>query len=73
MFFCEFSIRGQLNSVNYLFRLFGISLAFIAGAYVEFRIVPYLFVPFPIIFAVLFVLLPNTPQHLLRTNQLQVS
>lgn len=59
--------------MTYLFRLFGISLAFIIGAYVEFRIVPYLFLPVPILFAILFALLPNTPQQLLRTNQLQVS
>lgn len=71
--FHSISIRGKLSSIPYLFRLFGISFSYIAGAYIDFRIIPYVFVPVPILFSVLFTFLPDTPQQLLRTNQFEVS
>lgn len=67
-----YSIRGKLNSMTYLFRLFGIMFSYVGGAFVDFQVVPYISLPVPILFVILFACLPNTPQQLLRSNQFEV-
>lgn len=62
----------MLSSIVSLFRNLGILFGYIAGATVQYQNIPYIFVLIPIVFAVLFTYLPNTPQFYLRTNQLQV-
>lgn len=62
-----FSIRGRLSSISYLSRNTGILVSYIVGAILQYRMVPCVFVTFPIVFAIWFAILPNTPQfHLQR-------
>lgn len=67
--FYDFSIRGKLGSFSHLTRNIGLLSAYIIGAVVEYKIVPCIFIFIPILFAILFSLLPNTPQyHLHKGN-----
>lgn len=67
-----FSIRGRLTSMAVLSMNMGISIAYILGAYVDFHYIPYVCVPIPIVFAVSFIFLPNTPRYHIRKGDIQV-
>lgn len=67
------SIRGRLCTFSLLFRNIGVLVAFIVNAVVDYEYVPCIFIFIPFVYAVLFMLLPNTPQYYLRKNQDQVS
>jgi Sugar (and other) transporter len=42
---------------------------FIAGSYLSYELVPKIMISLPIIFALTFVFLPETPQHLLKSGK----
>lgn len=69
--FC--SIRGALSSSAVLVRSIGYMTALIIGAYVDYAIVPYINIGLPVLFAILFVCLPNTPQFLIRQRKYEAS
>lgn len=66
-------IRGALSSISMLARNTGYMVAFAVGAYVEYVIVPYLYIGLPILFLILFLCLPNTAPFLVRHGKYEVS
>lgn len=64
-------IRGKLSSISYLSRNAGILLGYIVGAVLQYRLVPCVFVTFPIVFAIWFAFLPNTPQFYLQKGEMR--
>ena len=54
-------------------RNIGILIAFIVGASVDYKYVPCIYIIFPIIFGIAFILFPNSPQYHLKRAQFQVS
>lgn len=67
------SNRGRLCSMSLLLRNFGTLLIFVLGATVDYHTIPCICITIPIIFAICFTLLPNTPQFYLNKGQYQVS
>lgn len=67
------SIRGTLGSLLLVNCNIGVLLAFIAGAYVDYRTIPYVMISLPIIFFIAFACMPDTPQHLLSVNKVEVT
>lgn len=45
---------------------------FVVGAYVDYMMVPCIFIFFPVVYLLFFMTMPNTPQHLLREGKIQV-
>lgn len=68
-----FSIRGRLSTFSQISRVIGVLVAFIVNAVVDYEYVPCIFIFIPFLYAILFMLLPNTPQYYLQKNQDQVS
>lgn len=68
----HFRIRGKLGSMALLIRSIGYLLAFIVGAYVEYSIVPFIYLGIPILFLAFLLYLPNTAPYLIRTGQYEV-
>ena len=62
----EDKIRGVLGSFFILSINVGTLLMFIAGSYLSYSLVPRIMISLPIVFALTFVFLPETPQHLLK-------
>lgn len=69
---CFLSIRGRLGSIFLFFRNTGTLIGYILGASVEYEIIPCINVIIPIVFVVVFMMMPNTPQFYLRKGQIQV-
>lgn len=67
-----FSIRGRLGSLQLFVRNIGILLAYILGATIDYKYIPSMCVVIPIIFAIAFAILPNTPQFYLQREKTQV-
>lgn len=65
-------IRGALGSSTMMVRAVGLLIGYVIGVTVPYLYVPVVSVLFPIIFFVIFVLLPNTPQFYLRKHQTHV-
>lgn len=70
--FSQFSIRGRLGSLIQVTRNSGILIAYIVGAIVDYRHIPFVFIIIPLVYAVGFSFIPNTPQYYLKKNQIQV-
>lgn len=68
-----YSIRGRLGSVMLFLRNIGILIAYILGATVDYKNIPFVCVVVPIVFGIIFLTLPNTPQYLLQKGQTLVS
>lgn len=68
-----FSIRGRLGSSTQVVRNIGVLLGFIFGASVDYKTIPCISGILPIAFAIIFVMLPNTPRYYLQKGQYQVS
>lgn len=68
-----YRIRGRLGSLLSLYLNIGILLGYTGGAYLDFRTVPYVMIPFPILFFCAFMCMPNTPQYLLDRGMIDVS
>lgn len=66
-------IRGALSSAPLVVRSIGYMAAFAIGAYVDYSIVPLLYIGLPILFFVLFLCLPNTAPYLVRHGKYEVS
>lgn len=69
----ESSIRGRLGGVTLVMRNFGILIAYVLGATIDYFQIPIVCVTVPIIFMILFVMLPSTPQYFLRKKEWKVS
>lgn len=65
------SIRGSLTSLSMLSWNIGALIAYILGAFVEYHIIPYICISMPVIFAVIFIMLPNTPRFYLARGEVQ--
>ncbi|XP_055304279.1 uncharacterized protein LOC129569467 [Sitodiplosis mosellana] len=65
------SIRGRLGSSTQIIRNLGVLVGFILSASVEYKVIPCISGIFPIIFAIIFVMLPNTPRYYLQKGQIQ--
>lgn len=66
-------IRGTLGGVAPFCRNVGLLIAYILGAHLPYRDIPLVCIIFPIIFAVVFTMLPNTPRFYLQRGQIHVS
>lgn len=66
------SIRGRLGSLPLLFRNIGILIAYILGAMVDYKYIPWICVTIPIVFIVYFMTLPNTSQYYLQRGSFEV-
>lgn len=66
-------IRGSLGSINLTTRNFGALLAYGLGAYVPYEYSPYIYVSMPIVYLIVFGLLPNTPRYLVQKRKFSVS
>lgn len=73
MFNFYFSIRGRLCGISAFFRNIGLLIGYILGSYVDYRYIPWIYITFPVIFFLIFVLIPNTPQYYIQKEQYQVS
>lgn len=67
----EDNVRGVLGSFFIFSINLGTLLMFIAGTYLHYSVVPKLMISLPIIFALTFVFLPETPQHLLKLGKVK--
>lgn len=65
----EDKIRGTLGSFFIFSINFGTLLMFLAGHYLNYSVVPRVMIAFPIIYALTFAFLPETPQHLLKIGK----
>ncbi|XP_065372328.1 facilitated trehalose transporter Tret1-like [Calliphora vicina] len=64
------SIHGALSSMAMLFLSFGIMLGFIFSSHLDYYLNPCLIIIFPIIYLVAVTQFPETPQYLLRKQQI---
>lgn len=65
-------IRGALGSVQLLSRSVRYLVAYIAGAIVDYSTFPFIFMGLPIITFLLFVLITNSPQFLMKKGDFEV-
>lgn len=65
----EDSVRGTLGSFFIFAINVGTLLMFVAGTYLSYALVPQIMISLPIIFALTFVFLPETPQHLIKRGK----
>lgn len=66
------SVRGALGSVTSVGIDIGTLLAFILGAYFNYRVTPIVAIAITLLFTVVFAFFPETPLFLLKRNQLWV-
>lgn len=69
---CCYRIRGRLGSLLMLSVTIGILFGFIAGTYLTYYLVPKIFLPLPIVFFVLFIFFPETPQYYIKRKSFDV-
>lgn len=69
----RYRIRGFLGFMQPLIVGIGILYAYVCGAFIEYRLVPYYIIGFPVLFFIVMHLTPETPQTLLRRNNVQES
>lgn len=65
----EDKIRGSLGSFFIFSINFGTLLTFIAGNYLDYKTVAYTMIALPILFLVVFMFLPETPQFLIKCGR----
>ncbi|XP_037050226.1 facilitated trehalose transporter Tret1-like isoform X2 [Bradysia coprophila] len=66
-------IRGFLGSILNLSITFGMLCAYITGAFLDYSNVPLIILPFPVIFLLSMIILPETPSSLLRQNKIEAA
>lgn len=66
-------IRGFLGLMGPLIIAVGILMAYICGAFIEYRSIPYCFLGFPVLFLIVMYFTPETPHTLLRRKHIQES
>lgn len=67
------NIRGQLATSYILCRNIGILVAYVLGIYVNYIQASIVYMGISVIFAITFIFMPATPQHLLRIGAIEVS
>lgn len=65
------SIRGRLDCIRCAIGDIGILIGYVLGTFVDYKLVPLICVTVPILFAMIFVTLPNTTQYYLSRKQFQ--
>lgn len=65
------SIRGRLDCVRASIGDIGILFGYIFGSFVDYQLVPLICVSVPVLFAIIFITLPNTTQYYLSKRQFQ--
>ena len=65
----EDKVRGILGSFFIFSINFGTLVMFVAGNYLSYSLVPRVMISFPILFALTFVFMPESPQHLLKCGK----
>lgn len=68
-----YRIRGFLGLMGPLIVTVGILMAYICGAFVDYRSVPYCFIGFPVLYFVVMLFTPETPHKLIGQNNIQES
>ena len=68
-----YRIRGFLGSLLNLSTTSGMLGAYISGAFMDYAHVPLVILPFPVIFLLSMIILPETPISLLRRNKIEVT
>lgn len=68
-----FRIRGKLGSMALFSRNIGTLSAFIISSFLDYGQLPYVFIIIPTVYMINFVLLPNTPQYLIKKGEMEVS
>lgn len=66
-------IRGTLGSIAQLCRNTGMLTSYIVSSFLDYNQLPFVFIIIPIVYIVNFVLLPNTPQYLVKKGKMEVS
>lgn len=69
----NFRIRGRLASSMMAFRNIGLLISFILGATIDYYTIPLIFIIFPIVFLIIFLTMPNTPQYHIQRGDTQVN
>lgn len=69
----NYRIRGRLGSIAQVSRDSGMLTAFILGAFLDYHLLPFIFIIIPIVYLMKFLLLPNTPHHLVRRGKFEVT
>lgn len=67
------SVRGLLGSTLVLFFGFGLLLSYIFGAFLTYFLVPWVSIPFSVVFLLGFYHVPDTPAYLLQNRRYEVS
>ncbi|XP_055307284.1 facilitated trehalose transporter Tret1-like [Sitodiplosis mosellana] len=62
-------IRGRLGGISHFMRNIGILIGYTLGATLEYHIIPCICIFMPIIYAISFAALPNTPRYYLQRGQ----
>lgn len=65
----EDRIRGSLGSCLVLSCNIGLLLAFVLGNYLDYYIIPYVYLSLPLLFLVAFAFLPESPPYLLKSRK----
>lgn len=68
----ETSIRGQLGSFLVFTGNIGMLSAYICGTFLKYDVVPWVFFPFPVIFFIVFLKMPETPIFLMQQGHYEV-
>lgn len=66
------SIRGSLASCTLLARNIGTLLGYVLGGTVDYNHIPFVSALVPIIFIILFAMLPNSPRYYIRKRKIEV-
>lgn len=64
-------MRGRIGSILLLSYNSGILASYIIGACVSYQVYPYIGIVLPIVYPILAVLIPETPQSLIKNNRIE--
>lgn len=67
------SIRGRLGTMPLILRNIGTLLGFVLGATLTYNAIPLICVCIPIVFGIVFIMIPNTPRFYLQRGHIHVS
>lgn len=72
MHFRFYSVRGRLSTVFSTFLRVGVLFAIVIVSYFDYVKLAVCFTAITVLFYTIFLFLPSTPQHLLKTNKIEV-
>lgn len=68
-----FRIRGKLGSLLMVVLMIGMLAAFVAGTYLPYKTVPFVFISMPVVFTIGFYFFPETMQQYLKQGKTEVT